>query len=339
MTTWRYIPVLMIVSPRDKTYYKPDASIECFGGAYERIPGTEGPGKDLSDKINWKIVGPDWQEKLGIGQEFTFDPWMCGDYYVFADVIDTMGNAGQQMVKITVGLGKKYNEYDNTIIAATKGKDILPEVEKGKIHQESLFNPFAISKSGAMGISQFMKGTAERQGLKVPMPPLHSGTPDNPKELYKKREEFYKWLKTDEGKAWIESDEVDGSIWDPVSAIFAGVDYLQDQYDIDKFEDVPDTKDNRDRQRYALASYNAGPGYIKRAKKMIEEDHKKKKLLDKSSTDWDSIVWIGQNKEVKVKNPYTGKESKWIAGQTITYVDHIIGRNGGLAGYSLEYDP
>ncbi|MEW6609004.1 MAG: lytic transglycosylase domain-containing protein, partial [bacterium] len=343
MTTERYIPIITIVFPTDGEYYKPDESIECFGMAYERIPGTEGPGKDLSDTIEWEIVGPDEQTDVGVGKEVTFNPWMCGDYYLFAQVADTNGNMNSLKIKITVGLGERYNQYDEIIMNATAGKDILPEVEKGLIHQESVFSPYAVSASGAMGLCQFMPSTAQGEGLTTPMPPLPSGTPKNSKELYQKRKEFYEWVKTPEGQEWTESPEVTGSVWDVEAAIPAGAGYLQDRYDAHSWES------GLERQRYALAGYNAGSGNVDRwqgrAMMWYKRHHPNASEgeIREFGTHWINLVNYGSYNQKKEEEAIKKKKKynpKLTVDETIDYVRKIIGESRDeLQGYALEYDP
>lgn len=63
------------------------------------------------------------------------------------------------------GISKEVNEYITTY---AKKFYISPELVKAVIHAESLFNPRAISRKGAMGMMQLMPETAKDYGVGDP---------------------------------------------------------------------------------------------------------------------------------------------------------------------------
>jgi hypothetical protein len=288
---------IALLAPKEKVF-KVGQPINCKAEAF----GVD--GKSISNKISWSVLGEGEGFSTGTGTGYSFTPTKVGDYNIIATVHDDQGHTAMVNVRVKAGYGTEHNQYDKIIGAATKNKDVKPEVVKGMIHQESAFKPYAYnSESGAKGLCQLTKPAVTDinkeydPDIKISDKPIDSTHPDWP-----------------------------NSIWNPEVNIKGGARFLQMKYN--EFSDVPDTPQNRDRTRFALGAYNAGPRYIKRAKKMAE-----KKGLEK--TDWDSIVWIGENEEVRVKKD--GKE--WDHKQTIDYVDKIIGRNGAMGGYALKYDP
>ena len=66
------------------------------------------------------------------------------------------GNSGQPM---------SYNQYVNLAEQDAWNAGILANVFVRQINQESGFNPYAISPAGAIGIAQFMPGTAAALGI------------------------------------------------------------------------------------------------------------------------------------------------------------------------------
>ena len=251
--------------------------------------------------------GSENSESEGTGSEYNFSPTEVGDYDIIATVSDDQGHTAKAKISIKAGYGTEHNEYDKIIAEAVKGTNIPPEVLKGLMHQESSFNPNAKSPIGAKGLCQLTKpavtdvNRSYDPDIIISKEPINSTHPDWP-----------------------------NSIWNPEVNIKGGARFLQIKYN--EFSDVIDILQNKDRTRFALGAYNGGPGYIKEARKMAKE-------RGLSPTDWDSIVWIGENEEVWVINPYTKKRTKWKEKETIPYVDKIIGRNGTMGGFALKYDP
>jgi soluble lytic murein transglycosylase-like protein len=64
------------------------------------------------------------------------------------------------------------HRWSAVAIAAATANNIPPELFLRLLAQESAFNPTAISKAGALGIAQFMPGTAIAVGLGDPFEPI-----------------------------------------------------------------------------------------------------------------------------------------------------------------------
>lgn len=56
-------------------------------------------------------------------------------------------------------------DYANTIKAAAKTYSVDPALIRALIHAESAFNPLAVSRKGAMGLTQLMPATARELGV------------------------------------------------------------------------------------------------------------------------------------------------------------------------------
>lgn len=56
-------------------------------------------------------------------------------------------------------------DYASTIKAAAKAYQVEPALIRALIHAESAFNPLAISRKGAMGLTQLMPATARELGV------------------------------------------------------------------------------------------------------------------------------------------------------------------------------
>jgi soluble lytic murein transglycosylase-like protein len=68
----------------------------------------------------------------------------------------------------TVG---KPSSYDPLIAQASSMYGVDPSLVKAVIHQESSFNPYAVSTAGAKGLMQLMDGTGEGYGVTDPFDP------------------------------------------------------------------------------------------------------------------------------------------------------------------------
>lgn len=94
---------------------------------------------------------------------------------------------------------------------------------------------------------------------------------------------------------------------EPGENILAGLGYLILMYNIF------DAETGDERWKFALGSYNAGAGYIIRAQQIIIEEG-----LPLPTDQWDSIVYVGENYEVKVG------DKEWDEAETIPYVDKVM---------------
>ncbi|ALP43040.1 transglycosylase SLT domain-containing protein [Aeromonas schubertii] len=56
-------------------------------------------------------------------------------------------------------------DYAATIQAAARAYRVEPALIRALIHAESAFNPMAVSRKGAMGLTQLMPGTARDLGV------------------------------------------------------------------------------------------------------------------------------------------------------------------------------
>lgn len=59
-------------------------------------------------------------------------------------------------------------DYASTIQAAAKAYQVEPALIRALIHAESAFNPLAVSRKGAMGLTQLMPATARGWGWATP---------------------------------------------------------------------------------------------------------------------------------------------------------------------------
>lgn len=57
------------------------------------------------------------------------------------------------------------DDYASTIKAAAKAYNVEPALIRALIHAESAFNPLAVSRKGAMGLTQLMPATARELGV------------------------------------------------------------------------------------------------------------------------------------------------------------------------------
>lgn len=73
----------------------------------------------------------------------------------------------------------KPTSYEPLIQQASAKYGVDPSLVKAVIHQESSFNPYAVSTAGAKGLMQLMDGTGEGYGVTDPFDPqqnVHAGT-------------------------------------------------------------------------------------------------------------------------------------------------------------------
>ncbi len=61
------------------------------------------------------------------------------------------------------------SEFHETIQAAAKTYRVEPALIRALIHAESAFNPWAVSRKGAKGLTQLMPGTARELGVTDPL--------------------------------------------------------------------------------------------------------------------------------------------------------------------------
>ena len=86
-----------------------------------------------------------------------------------AKSVITRKTPGRSIVR-SVGKGKtvKHKKFDSIIKGVAKRYSVDPALVKAVIHAESSFNPYAVSKAGAMGLMQLMPKTARWLGVQQP---------------------------------------------------------------------------------------------------------------------------------------------------------------------------
>ncbi|MDP2909419.1 MAG: lytic transglycosylase domain-containing protein [Nanoarchaeota archaeon] len=134
----------------------------------------------------------------------------------------------------------KAEPYFKTVYEVAKKNDVDLFMVAAMIQQESSWNPKAVSKAGAAGLMQLMPCTAIALGLEVPCKTLA----------------VYKYCKLSPGKCVYKEEER----FDPNKNIQAGTRYINDITQELNKNKIDPTFEN------ILASYNAGPGAVKKYK-------------------------------------------------------------------------
>ncbi len=72
------------------------------------------------------------------------------------------------------GQSLSFQAFDDLIWAAARRYGVDPALVKAVVHQESGFNPYAVSRAGAQGLMQLMPGNVARLGLTDAFDPVQN---------------------------------------------------------------------------------------------------------------------------------------------------------------------
>ncbi len=161
--------------------YRSDAEQAALFAAHPDPKWVAPPGQSLHRLGTELDLGPDaaypWlnanARRFGFVKRYDWEPWHFG----------LNRNAGSSKL----GYGGRYSadrrtslpafvpaRYTKAIAKAAQRWNVSATLLAAQLYQESGFNPFARSGAGAMGIAQFMPGTAATYGLRNPFDAVDS---------------------------------------------------------------------------------------------------------------------------------------------------------------------
>jgi hypothetical protein len=137
------------------------------------------PGKSLHRNGTELDLGPPaaygWlarnARRFGFLKRYSWEPWHFG--YVGGSSAPPPGSAAEPHVHTSLPAFVP-PRYANAIAAAATRWNVPAELLAAQLFAESNFNPFARSPAGALGIAQFMPGTARSYGLHNPFDAVSS---------------------------------------------------------------------------------------------------------------------------------------------------------------------
>jgi hypothetical protein len=110
-------------------------------------------------------------ERFGFVQRYSWEPWHYG--FVAGCGEGATANASPDQAELLVP-GWVPLTYRGLVAEAAAASGIAPGLLAALLQAESGFNPRAISPAGALGIAQFMPGTARGMGLLDPFDPVQA---------------------------------------------------------------------------------------------------------------------------------------------------------------------